>query len=82
MNRNLFQFPSNGKVYSEAQSLASKNAIISFNSLQTGKCIQSQPTSKESNSLLGVSFERSPSRMSETYFAAARAGVFGSFLKS
>ena len=43
--RNTFQFPSNGKVYSEAYayaaSLTAKDPAC-FNSLQTGKCIQSQ----------------------------------------
>ena len=40
----LFQFPSNGKVYSEKKKkLASrqKKMPLCFNSLQTGKCIQS-----------------------------------------
>ena len=38
-----FQFPSNGKVYSEAnQATALADIQSSFNSLQTGKCIQSE----------------------------------------
>ena len=37
-----FQFPSNGKVYSKKNVVEDKppNAVESFNSLQTGKCIQ------------------------------------------
>ena len=38
----MFQFPSNGKVYSETYQLIYQSCvtITSFNSLQTGKCIQ------------------------------------------
>ena len=39
----VFQFPSNGKVYSESEYGRHKMSDkISFNSLQTGKCIQRQ----------------------------------------
>ena len=36
-----FQFPSNGKVYSKVgiQSVVYDDELLSFNSLQTGKCI-------------------------------------------
>ena len=38
----VFQFPSNGKVYSEeVRKLVAANGRTRFNSLQTGKCIQS-----------------------------------------
>ena len=37
-----FQFPSNGKVYSENFVLQQRAFGASFNSLQTGKCIQSR----------------------------------------
>ena len=38
-----FQFPSNGKVYSEYRGRVARRprAVVGFNSLQTGKCIQS-----------------------------------------
>ena len=35
-----FQFPSNGKVYSELKIPTARGKRLSFNSLQTGKCIQ------------------------------------------
>ena len=38
----MFQFPSNGKVYSEdGQESGGPSQVARFNSLQTGKCIQS-----------------------------------------
>ena len=37
-----FQFPSNGKVYSKIQKNFHFQFFMSFNSLQTGKCIQSE----------------------------------------
>ena len=36
----MFQFPSNGKVYSKADTCTRRNTDTRFNSLQTGKCIQ------------------------------------------
>ena len=47
-----FQFPSNGKVYSESETVgASMQHVTSFNSLQTGKCIQSESRILKTGSL-------------------------------
>ena len=46
----LFQFPSNGKVYPKSANIFSREEkIMSFNSLQTGKCIQSPMRSEYIN---------------------------------
>ena len=55
-SRLKFQFPSNGKVYSERPRL--QRPLLeqkSFNSLQTGKCIQSSDAHPYANLIAGVS---------------------------
>ena len=40
----LFQFPSNGKVYTKGYLVWLQTQVVRFNSLQTGRCIQSKST--------------------------------------
>ena len=57
-----FQFPSNGKVYSEATiDQEFEGSLYCFNSLQTGKCIQSAPSNPPTaptNSQVSIPFKR------------------------
>ncbi len=59
-NRCLFQFPSNGKVYSEPVEVEVDFLLnTSFNSLQTGKCIQSSFISITTSKLtVSIPFKR------------------------
>ena len=45
-NQTLFQFPSNGKAHSDCSIILSSSMICSFNSLQTGRHIQTVPQKK------------------------------------
>ena len=61
MWQRLFQFPSNGKVYSKVNDALIDNlTYLSFNSLQTGKCIQSSKRSIDLmiHNLVSIPFKR------------------------
>ena len=67
-----FQFPSNGKVYSEksVKVETQQRKGGSFNSLQTGKCIQSaDPAAREKMGKVSIPFKR------ESVFRALASGV-------
>ena len=54
----MFQFPSNGKVYSKVPERLrfSRIAGVSFNSLQTGKCIARETAISEARGFLEFQF--------------------------